>query len=197
MKLNDVTDYFGFTNTRSEAPIEASLPYKDVEDLGERVSLFSWNTTNIPTGQAFKLPKFNRSFVVIGLFVLLLFLLMKEFLLIAALGSLFFLWNVLSGVSAEKVSHEITTHGINYAGQFFKWTELTEFYFTKTGSLDTLCINTKEKLPGRLILMLNAGDKEKVAELLGRYLTMLQKEPVTVFDKMYSSVIEKVSLDGE
>lgn len=197
MKLNDLTDYFGLTNTRADAPMEASLPYKDIAELGERKSLYAWETTNIPTGESFKLPKFNRSFIVIGLFVLLLFLLMKEFLLIAALGSMFFLWNVISGVSAEKVKHEVTTHGIDYAGQFFKWTELDEYYFTKKGNTDMLCINTSINLPKRLFFVLGAGDKSKLDSILGKYLTYLKKEPETVFDKAYTSVIEKVSLDGE
>lgn len=197
MKLNDVTDYIGLTNSRAEAPINAALPYKDVEELGERKTLFTWTTTNIPAGDSFKLPKLNRSFVVIGMFLLLLFLMMKEFLLIAALGSLFFLWNVLSGVRSEPVTHEISTHGISYAGQFYKWTELKEFFFGRLGNTDTLCINTVEKLPGRLILLVKISDKEKLTEILGRYLTFIQKEPTNVFDKVYNTVIDKVSLDGE
>lgn len=197
MKLTDVTDSLGITNTRAQAPIDPSMPYKDVEDLGERKELYSWTTTNIPSGEAFKLPKVNRSFVVIGIFLLVLFLVMKEFLLIAALGSLFFLWNVLSGVKSEPVSHQITTHGINYAGQFFKWTELKEFFFAKMGNADTLNINTIQRLPGRLILLINPQDKDRLSEILSKYLTYVQKEPNNVFDRVYETVIDKVSLDGE
>lgn len=197
MKLSDITDYFGFTNARAEAPVEAALPYRDIDDLGERKSLYKWETTNIPSNETFTMPKFNRSFVVIGLFVILLFLLMKEFLLIAALGAIFFLWSVLSKVSAQNVTHELTSHGVDYAGQFFKWTELSEYYFSSKNGSEMLCINTSVNLPKRLFLVLGNADKNKINEILGKYLDLLKKEPNTVFDKAYTSVLDKISLDGE
>ena len=193
--LNKLTDFVGLTKTRQGDAALVAKPAFVPE--GDRTILFEWNTVTRPQIAVLSAPKLNRSFVVIGGFIALLLILMHEFLLIAAIGSIVFLWYALSASPVEQVNHKITNHGVEYAGQFYGWNELSKYFFTKTGSMDSLCIDTVDRLPGRLFFMINQADKETIKEIVGKYLIYLEEEPRTFADKWYEKAIGKISFNKE
>jgi len=111
---------------------------------------------------------------IVGLIsVILLFV--KEFLLIAVILSLYFVFWVLNTVSPEKVEHLITNKGIKTGGQLYKWEELTQFWFSQKWNKTILNVETKKMLPGRLLMLLGP-EKAEVKKILGKYLKFEKPE---------------------
>jgi hypothetical protein len=137
----------------------------------------------------------TRTFMVIGVVVALLLAAMQEFWLIAVIASIAFLSYVLRVTPPEKVKHEITTHGVRFATEFFGWNELEKYYFGVDGSDDILVVDTKEVLPGRLFFIINSADKDKISELFSKHVHFMEKPPEGFMEKTYSSVLDKFSFD--
>jgi hypothetical protein len=195
LSLSTITDFIGITNSKVKEPVAPVIPNYNLETAGERKVLYTWDTVTIPQTNALVTPTFNRAHLIIGIFVGFLLLLMKEFMLIAAIGSIVFLWFVMSNAPSEKVTHTLSNHGVDFADQHYNWVDFKHYFFKKTGTMDTLCLDTKEKLPGRLFLMLNPGDKEKIHEICGMYLEYLKEEPVTSVDKILGAAYSKIVPD--
>jgi len=191
-----ITDFVGITNSRANSVKEVQ-PDSTPTPSQKKEVLFQWTIATRPQVGALATPKFNRSFTVLGGFIVLLLILMQEFLLVAAIGSMVFLWYALSASPVEVVTHTITNQGVEFAGELYAWEELSRFFFTKTGTMDTLCIDTKERLPGRLFFMVESSDREKIKELVGRYLTYLEEQPKDFTDRMYDRIVNRISLDGK
>ena len=105
----------------------------------------------------------------------LILLFVKEFLLVAVILSLYFVFWVLNTVIPEKVSHKITNKGIGTGGKTYKWEELSRFWFTKKWENKILNVETKMRFPGGLLILLGP-EKEKVKKILGKYLTFEKPE---------------------
>lgn len=192
--LKRTTDFLGFTDFKSKEPTPPTSGQTfNPESAGERKVLYKWTIAS-HSKTAMDMPKFTKSHMIIGLFVAFILIVMQEFLLIAVIGSLVFLWYVLSSAEPEEVTHEISTHGVDYAGTFYRWDELNEFFISKTGEMNAINIDTKTRLPGRLIMMLKPGDVEKVRELVGRYLTFMEEPPQLFTDNIIKSAAEKMNL---
>lgn len=191
-----VTNFLGITNTKSK---EAALPDKPIFDLekeGEKKILLEWDSdARRHEKLSFDSAK-NKNLLIIGVVVSLLLVAMQEFLLIIVAASIIFLKYILSSTLPEIIHHELSNHGVNYAGQFYGWGELKKFFFKKEGDTVTLCIDTKDKLPGRLFLLLNNVDKSQAKEVVGKYLPYLDEEPKSMMDKMYESAVGKISIEG-
>lgn len=195
IKLTDVTDMVGITNTRAKEPTLPVKPTFDPEKEGDRKVLHSWETVTRTQAPIKSAPKINRSFVIIGAVIALLLVAMKEFMLIAVVASIIFMRYVLSATPARSVRHTISNHGIDYSGQFYGWNALTKFFIKSIDGTDMLCVDTVDRLPGRLYLLLRSGDREKVKEIVGRYLTFLEEEPKTFADRIYDSATSRISTD--
>jgi hypothetical protein len=195
IKLADVTDMFGFTDSRAKDPLAPVKPTFSKEGEGDRRVLYVWDTVTRNHMPMKGVSKINRSLVIIGAVVSILLVSMGEFMLIAVVASLIFVKYVLSSTSGRSVSHTLSNHGVDYSGQFYGWNELRLFFFKFDGTSDILCVDTVERLPGRLYFLLKPGDKEKVREIVGQYLTYLKEEPKTFFDKMYDTISSKIDVD--
>ncbi len=196
IQLSDVTNLLGFTNTRASDPIRPSGPASNPETREDKKVLLSWETVTRTHYSIKGNPKMNRTLLIIGAVIALLLVAMGEFLMIAVIASIIFLRYILSASPARAVHHTITTHGIDYSGQFYDWTELKSFHFVNTDGTDVLCVDTIDRLPGRLFLLLNPGDMEKVKESVGRYLTFLPEAPKTFADKVYEAAADKISVNN-
>jgi hypothetical protein len=121
---------------------------------------------------------------------------MQEFLLIVVIASAGFLYYMLSKSPAKEVKHEVSNHGLMYAGEnFYYWYELKQFFFKSDVGGTILCVDTVEKLPGRIFLNINPVDKDKLKEIFSKRLVFLEEEPKNFVDKMYGSAISKFALD--
>ncbi len=191
--LTKVTDFLGFTNTKRAEPVRPSGGAYN-PDQEPRRTLHTWEAdsrTNFsPTGKV----QINRTFLIIGVVVAIFLAAMGEVLLIAVVASIIFLQHILAATPAEKVRHTISNYGIDYAGEFYGWEELRSFFISSKEGVDTLCVDTIERLPGRLYLLLNQGDTEKIRETVGTYITYLQQEPKNLADRVYEAATDKINV---
>ncbi|OGC47818.1 hypothetical protein A2886_00330 [candidate division WWE3 bacterium RIFCSPHIGHO2_01_FULL_42_13] len=194
-RFTDITDFLGVTNTKEKEPILPVKPSATPESEGERRILFSWDTVSRVGYSDRGNPKLSRTLLIIGVVVAFLLVAMGEFLLIAVVASIIFLRQVLSATPAEAVHHDLTNHGVSYSGEFYSWGEFSNFYLAEDKGVDVLCLNLTNRVPGRLYLLLSSGDREKVKDIVGQYVSMLPEEPKTFFDKVYDFAASRISID--
>ncbi len=195
MQLKDITSFVGLTK-RKEEPVSPSrsVVKPDPSMYGEKVLEHSWTAPNRIVSQLSQ--KSAKTIIVIAVSVSLLFALMQEFLLIMVIASAGFLYYMLSKSPATEVTHEVSTHGLWYAReQFYYWYELKQFFFKEQNGGLFLCVDTVERLPGRIFLNINPDDREKLKELFAKRLLFLEEEPKGFIDRAYGSVVSKIALD--
>ena len=111
---------------------------------------------------------------IVALISVILFF-VKEFLLIAVILSLYFVFWVLNTVSPGKINHKITSSGIETGGQVYKWEDLGRFWFNKKWGNNILNVETKKGLSGRLLMLLGP-EKEEIKKVLVSHLTFEKAE---------------------
>lgn len=199
MKLNDVTSVLGFNSATAPKSSESASP-KTLEPLarenyGERVAELRWQA---PSRKMLAMsPKAVRTLLVICVAICIVFALMQEFVLILVIGSIGFLAYMLTKSLPENVVHEISTHGISYADEnFYYWHQLSNFFFKNVDDTTTvLCVDTVEKIPGRLFLNFDTKEQDKLRQLLEKRLQYLEEEPRDYIDKIFSRIISRLNLD--
>jgi len=154
-----------------------------VEEKNDKIEgrvLFSWEASARP----FK--KRNREFfttVAIIVFLICLILIFAgQWFLVAAILSLTFLIYVLSTVSPETVKNEIKESGVKNAGNFYKWDDLSRFWFEDRYGERVLMIETNKGVFSLMALVLVGVDEEKIKKFL--------KDKIK-----FRAVVEKNSLD--
>ena len=144
-----------------EGPVEV-LPVREVK------TLLSWKAPIRP----FKTS--NREFwttvgsIAFLLAVILLFI--KEWLLIAVIAAIIFVYYVLSSVPPEEIEHQITNRGVRFAGNEYLWEEISQFWISEKWGQKILNLETKFRFPGRLELLFKIEDEGKIREILKKYL---------------------------
>lgn len=195
MQLKDITSFVGLTKKKEEPISPSQTTVKpDPSMYGEKVLEHSWTAPNRIVSQLSQ--KSAKTIIVIAVSVSLLFALMQEFLLIIVIASAGFLYYMLSKSPATEVTHEVSTHGLWYAReQFYYWYELKQFFFKGADDGLFLCVDTVERLPGRIFLNISPADREKLKELFAKRLLFLEEEPKGFIDKAYGSAVSKFALD--
>lgn len=140
--------------------------------------------------------RFFTTAATIILMVSLLSALSGQYALIAVIVALSFLVYALSAIEPEEVSHKITSKGISYCGgKFYPYEELKVFFFTEKDERVTLNVDTKKYYPGRLYMLVDEKNKEKIKTVLSKYLTFVEEPPETVIDKASSLASKYFSLE--
>ena len=196
MQIRDLTSFIGLTR-KKEAPAltnVTSAPQVDPKSYGEKLVEYTWSAPNRVVKEMSQ--KSAKTLIIIAVSVSLLFALMQEFLLIIVIASAGFLYYMLLKSPATEVKHEVSSHGVWYAGeQFYYWHELKQFFFKSDGGGTVLCVDTTERLPGRLFLNIDPADKDRLKETFSKRLVFLEEEPKGFVDKVYGSAISKFALD--
>jgi len=133
----------------------------------------------------------NIGAIVFLLIVILVFA--REFLLIAAVVSVVFLIYVLSTVPPENIEHHITNLGIESASHYYRWDELTEFWFEEQWGQKMLEI--KPNVGTRIIILLGSMDPKKIRELLTEYIPFREVPEKSVIDNAAAWLREKIPLE--
>ena len=196
MQIKDLTSFMGLAR-RTYTPATSnptSVPPIDPKAYGEKVVEYTWTAPSRVVKEMSQ--KSAKTIIVIAVSVSLLFALMQEFLLIIVIASAGFLYYMLSKSPVTEVKHEVSNHGVLYAGeQFYYWHELKQFFFKNDEGSTLLCVDTIEKLPGRLFFHIDPIDKDRLKEIFDKRLVFLEQEPKGFVDKVYGSAISKFSLD--
>lgn len=150
-------------------------------DHHEVKTLLTWKAKARP----FK--KRKKQFFLLLSFVTLCFvvlsLLFQEWGLSMAILSLAFLGVVLAVSEPHEIEHRITTQGVITEGHAYLFKELYDFWFTEKNGETILHIRTAAMFPGMLSLLLGDVEKNKVRDVLVKYIP-------------YREVIEKTFLDN-
>lgn len=175
-------------------PSQSTSQKMDPAMYGEKIIEHTWTAPNRVVNELSQ--KSAKTIIVIAVSVSLLFALMQEFLLIVVIASAGFLYYMLSKSPATQVEHQVSTHGLLYGGeQFYYWYELKQFFFRTDHNALFLCVDTIERLPGRIFLNIAPTDRDKLKDIFSKRLLFLEEEPKGFVDKMYGSAISKFSLD--
>jgi hypothetical protein len=141
--------------------------------------LFTWKAPSRPFKKRDK-QFWTTVIVIASIFGLILFL-VEGAMPVMVIISLIFLFYVLTTVEPEEIEYDITNYGIKMAGQTTHWTSLVRFWFTERLSSTLLIIETTQ-LPGRLELVINEKEEDKLREVISEYLPE-EETPATAMDK--------------
>ncbi len=152
-----------------------------------RKVLYSWKSPM----RHFKKMDMKKYWTVVA-FVLVLFvflaILSHFYWFMAAIAAIMFLVYVVGTVKPSKVEHKVTTQGVETVGGKFKWEDFKDYWFARKDDQMHLYIDTELKLPGRVVMLVDKKDVEKLHKIL--------HERLNYKDLRKQSRVSKV-LDGE
>ncbi|MCA9368984.1 hypothetical protein KC721_01690 [Candidatus Woesebacteria bacterium] len=131
--------------------------------------------------------------VTIALLIALIFFFIRQFMPVAVIGALVFLYYVMTHVQPEDVHTQITTYGIRYENQLYYWEEMGRFWFDEQHGQTMLKIEVS-RFPDRLTLLLKDADQTLLIEILSQVL-LFEKPPLTTYEKVAGWLSEKIPLD--
>jgi hypothetical protein len=155
--------------------------------------ILEWEAPNRP----FK--KRNRQYyttiaIIVFLISMILFF-AGQFLPIAVVIAVAFLAYVLSAVPPETIVNRITTYGIRTDNALYYWDVLGRFWFSNKYGQRLLHVEVAH-FPSQLTLLLGDQSEEEVTSVLSEVL-LLEKPPLTTFDKAAKWLEEKIPLDTD
>lgn len=156
--------------------------------------LFSWKAPIRPFKRRDK--DFWTTVVAIIFLLSLILFFVKEWMLIAAIISLAFVYYVLSTVPPEEIEYKITNKGIYFADKSYDWDFLWRFWFSDKYNDRLLNIDTKISLPARLTFVIKKEDEKKIGEILEKYL-LHEEAPPSFLDKASAWLAKKIPLEIE
>ncbi|OGY24055.1 MAG: hypothetical protein A2172_00715 [Candidatus Woykebacteria bacterium RBG_13_40_15] len=114
--------------------------------------------------------------------IILILLFVREFFIIIPVLALVFVAYSLATVPPEIVNNSITSQGINNGNYSYIWQELDDFWFTEKNGFTILHIDTFLNWPRRLFILVNKDDKEKIQQMLARYIPYREIPKTTWID---------------
>ena len=166
---------------------------KETVDVNEERVLFEWEAPERSFQQR------DRDFWITAIAILVLvsviLIFVKEFFLIVALGSVLFLFYVLSTVPPEKVKNKLTNRGVYFGELHYSWDLLERFWFKKSLSSETIQFETKLRFPRQVPLVIDEKDKEKIREIVLKRIPLLESSP-TFVDKLTKWFGERLPLEN-
>lgn len=149
---------------------EEVLEVEEVQkkEIVQNIKLFEWKAP-----ERYEIKLNNKGFLVIFvlslLFIVLLVVLGKYYLIAAIISVLFVIY--AAGTTKPLIAtHKITERGIDTGGKLYEWYMLEDFYFSKKGDLYTLMVQTKLNFPKALVLLCNEKDKDPIFVILQKNL---------------------------
>lgn len=126
-------------------------------------------------------------------FLLVIMVFAREFVLIATVLSIVFVVYVLSTVPPQMVKHRLTSRGIESANKFYRWDELTEFWFETRWEQKLLVIRPVNGT--RILVLLGDQQEEKIKPIINKHLVYRETPDTTFVDRASSWLSEKIPLE--
>lgn len=163
---------------------EKSKSKKAEDSVNEHdvVTFLEWHAP----GRPFK--EHSREYFVNGILImaaveLIVFIIFKDFFLMAVIFSLVFMWIMLSIIPPHMFYYKITSEGIRVEDYFFLWDELYDFFFLKYHDKDVLYLTTRDFFPGELKIMLGDMPADAIKAVLLQYLPYREYVKPTFLEK--------------
>lgn len=153
----------------------------------EEKELFKWTALERPYKPLSK--QFFTTAIAIVVLISIVLALSGEWMLIAVLASMVFVYYVWTRVPPENIEYTLTTRGVRVGTQLYKWEDCTRFWFQD----ELLLIDTPTSFPKRLHLI---ADKSVVQDILHKYL-LEEKPQETVVDRATAWISEKFPLEAK
>ena len=177
---------------REEIKEQPTVPEAATADQEPRYipekDLFTW------TAPARPFKRRNRKFwttvlVMVGIFGFIL-LLIEGVMPVLLIISVIFLFYILTTVEPGNIDYKITNKGIRIAERLNPWPDLFRFWFTIRFDTKLLVLQTFG-LTGRLELVINKGDEDKIRKVLKPYVAE-EEAPPSQIDKMANWLSSKL-----
>lgn len=201
MDLKKLTDLLNLTTPYKEET-EISQNKQITADTEDKVyikqepveELLSWSV-EIP---AYKIPKkiMRSAFVFVFLYSIFLVLAQDWVLLLVILGFVFLVNLLVNSKEVRKLSYKIYSNGFDYSGTFYSWAELNQFFYFE-GTADQLVITSKDTLPGRIYVYFNEENKDKIDNLLSKYLIKNLIHPKDFYELIIFKIKPLLNLSDE
>ena len=165
---------------------------REFEDLNEERVLIEW----IAPERAFKTREKDFWITAVSILVLVavIFIFIKEFFLVVALGSLLFLYYVLSTVPPANINYKITNRGIYFGESHYYWDTLEKFWLKPSLSTEMIHFGTILRFPRTVSLVIKAADKDKIKDMVVKRLPYVESSPNFV-DKLTEWVAKRLPLE--
>jgi hypothetical protein len=167
-------------------PLEV-LPSKELKVL------YAWKAPIRPFKKRDR--EFWTTVLAIVVLVGLILLFVKEWLLIAAIVSLTFVYYVFSTVEPEEDEYKITNRGLVYSGQSYPWEAISQFWLSDKYGQRVVNFEVRG-FPSRITILVGQGEEQKIKELLLKYLIEEEVAP-NFLDKAADWLQKKVPLESE
>ncbi len=142
--------------------------------------------------------KRNREFwltaIAILILVSVLFVYMKEFLLIMSLFSALFLFYAMSTVEPHRIKYRLTNRGIYWGDSRMEWDLLKRFWIKNSLDSEVIYFETHLRFPRQVSMVINKEDKEELKKIIARRIPCLDDSPVFV-DKIANWASKKFPLE--
>ena len=150
--------------------------------------LFSWSAPARPFKRRDR--EYYVTLLAIASIVGLVLFIAEGAMPVILLAALVFLYYILNTVEPESVGYKISTWGIRVANVLNPWENLRRFWFSERRGNWLLVLETNG-LSGRLELVINQDDLEKLRENLKEYLPEEKITP-SFFDKTVDWVSQRL-----
>ena len=154
---------------------------KDAETK-EIKTLLSWSSPSRPYAKWNK--RFIISLAVLVALILLILVVLADFLPMAVVFSIVFVYVVLATFPPETIEHKITTQGVSSGNHAYIWNELHSFWFGEKYGQRILYIQTRLRFPRELVLLLGDQPEEEVKKTLVKFLPFRETAEQPFFDKL-------------
>ena len=163
-------------------------------DMNIEKDIYEWVQMERP----FK--KRNKEFWITAIAILVLvsviFIFIKEFLLIVALFSALFTYYALSTVEPHQIRYRITNRGIYWGDSRMEWELLRRFWIKSNLDSEAVFFETNLRFPRQVSMIINPEDKEKLKKIIARRIPCLDDSPEFV-DKVTNWFGKKFPLESK
>ncbi|MCL4392603.1 hypothetical protein M1145_00460 [Patescibacteria group bacterium] len=127
------------------------------------------------------------------LVIIVLLLFIKQYFTIIVVIALGFVIYAMTNYPPHEVEHTITDQNVIWFEKTYSYKDLSNFWFSKRGEYTILNIDTKYRIPARLVYIIEDEDIKKIRNILKEYLPYKEfkkKQPKLsqIIDGIYISV---------
>lgn len=168
--------------------MEKPVPTVEIPKPVQEKVLFSWKAYLRPFEK--KSREFYLNAGAVLAVVSLVIFIAEGWVPVVLLVAFAFLYFILHSVEPEVVDYHITNFGLRVKDKLVSWSDITNFWIEEKGEICKLIIGTAF-LPGKLELVVDKKDKEKIKLTMKEYV-LEQVTPPSSLEKLASWFSSKI-----
>lgn len=161
----------------------------------EKKLLLEWISPSRPHRKRDK--DFYTTVSTIAVLICIILFFLQEILVMFVVVAFVFLVFVLSMVPPEQIEHRIYNTGIQTGIHFHPWEDLMTYRFESRWGYEMLYVQTRQRFPGALYLLLGAMTKDKIENAIGTAIVKRDDIDNTWMDSAAEWLSKKVPLEKD